>query len=72
MQNACVTEMFLNVVELLVDLSRGVTLLPGTVLVTGTPYGIGMQQSPPRYLRDGDVVDIEIEGVGVVSNHVLG
>ena len=72
MQNACVTEMFRNVVELLVDLSRGVTLLPGTVLLTGTPYGIGMQQSPPRYLRDGDVIDIEIEGVGVVSNHVLG
>ena len=59
-------------IDLIVDLSRGVTLMAGTILLTGTPYGIGLQQSPPRYLRAGDVIEVDIEGIGVVSNHVLG
>lgn len=72
MQDACISEMYRGVIDLIVDLSRGVTLMAGTILLTGTPYGIGLQQSPPRYLRAGDVIEVDIEGIGVVSNHVLG
>ena len=46
------------------------TLLPGTVILTGTPDGVGMALDPPRYLRDGDVVEIEVEGIGVLRNPV--
>jgi 2-keto-4-pentenoate hydratase/2-oxohepta-3-ene-1,7-dioic acid hydratase in catechol pathway len=71
MQEVCITEMFMSVVELLVELSRGTSLLKGSMLLTGTPAGIGMQQSPPRYLQGGDVIEIEIEGVGSVANPVV-
>jgi 2-keto-4-pentenoate hydratase/2-oxohepta-3-ene-1,7-dioic acid hydratase in catechol pathway len=71
MQEVCITEMFMSVVELLVELSRGTSLLKGSMLLTGTPAGIGMQQSPPRYLQGGDVIEIEIEGVGSVVNPVV-
>ncbi len=70
MQDACVTTMFRTVEELLMELSRGATLLAGSVLLTGTPAGIGMSQDPPRFLRDGDIVEVELEGVGSIANPV--
>jgi len=51
-------------------LSGNNTLLPGTVILTGTPAGTGKQQSPPEYLKRGDVVRVEIEGIGVLENPV--
>ncbi|KAK7727682.1 hypothetical protein SLS57_002724 [Botryosphaeria dothidea] len=50
--------------------SRGTTLLPGDVILTGTPQGVGMSRSPPLWLRDGDVVEVTLEGVGSCVNKV--
>jgi 2-keto-4-pentenoate hydratase/2-oxohepta-3-ene-1,7-dioic acid hydratase in catechol pathway len=58
------------VAELIEYLSRGVTLEPGDVIATGTPGGVGDSRDPKRYLRDGDVVEIYIEGVGTLRNPV--
>ena len=46
------------------------TLLPGTIIATGTPSGVGMGFDPPKFLRHGDVVECEIEGIGVLRNTV--
>ena len=59
-----------SVVELIVYLSRGLTLEPGDVMATGTPGGVGDSRTPPRYLRDGDVVEITVDGVGTLRNPV--
>lgn len=52
------------------DLSRGVTLMPGDIIFTGTPAGVGMGFLPPKYLKPGDVVRCEIENVGVLINPI--
>lgn len=70
MQRDTTASMVFSVRTLIVELSRATTLIPGTVILTGTPSGVGAAQSPPRFLRDGDVVEIEIEGLGVLSNPV--
>ncbi|MCH2134348.1 MAG: fumarylacetoacetate hydrolase family protein [Phycisphaerales bacterium] len=72
MQEASTADMIFGVQDLLVDLSRDMTLLAGTVLLTGTPAGVGAGRTPPRFLQDGDVVEIEIERVGSLSNPVTG
>ena len=48
--------------------SRGITLYPGDVIATGTPAGVGMGLNPPRWLQHGDVVRIEIDGLGALQN----
>ena len=70
MQQDSTASMMFPVPKLIADLSRGTTLLPGTVILTGTPSGVGMAQTPPRYLVDGDVVEIELGGVGTLRNCV--
>ena len=62
--------MIFPVAELVAEISRGTTLLPGTVILTGTPSGVGMARSPQVFLSDGDTVEIEIEGIGTLSNPV--
>ena len=49
-------------------LSADCTLEPGCVILTGTPHGVGAARVPPLYLHDGDVVEVEVEGLGVLSN----
>jgi 2-keto-4-pentenoate hydratase/2-oxohepta-3-ene-1,7-dioic acid hydratase in catechol pathway len=56
--------------RIVAELSRGMTLLPGTVILTGTPAGVGAGRTPPRFLRDGDVVEVEIERIGTLRNSV--
>ena len=56
---------------LLEQLSEGLTLEPGDILATGTPSGVGYAMDPPRYLRDGDVITCDIEGIGRLTNTVL-
>jgi 2-keto-4-pentenoate hydratase/2-oxohepta-3-ene-1,7-dioic acid hydratase in catechol pathway len=58
------------VYKLVAELSQGTTLLPGTVILTGTPEGVGMARKPQLFLRDGDVVEVEIERVGRICNRV--
>lgn len=70
MQEATTADMLLSVHELIAELSRGTTLLKGTLLLTGTPEGVGAARQPQRFLRDGDDVVIEIDGVGRLQNPV--
>ena len=70
MQSSSTGKMIFSPAYLLAELSRSTTLMPGTVILTGTPSGVGHGRTPPRYLRDGDVVEVEIEGVGTLSNPV--
>jgi 2-keto-4-pentenoate hydratase/2-oxohepta-3-ene-1,7-dioic acid hydratase in catechol pathway len=62
--------MIFDVATLVEFLSGSTTLLPGTVILTGTPHGVGMAQKPPRWLRPGDSVSIEIEKIGTLTNLV--
>ena len=52
------------------ELSQGMTLLPGTVLLTGTPAGVGFARKPPVWLKPGDVFEVEVEGIGSLSNPI--
>ncbi len=70
MQEANTSDLIFSVEDLIVYLSAGVTLEPGDVIATGTPGGVGMSREPPRFLRDGDTVEIYIEGVGTLTNPV--
>jgi 2-keto-4-pentenoate hydratase/2-oxohepta-3-ene-1,7-dioic acid hydratase in catechol pathway len=72
MQACSTSAMIFTVATLIAELSRGTTLLPGTVILTGTPAGVGAARTPPRFLRDGDEVVITIEGVGTLVNPVRG
>jgi len=64
-------DMIFGIPALVEFLSGSTTLLPGTLVLTGTPHGVGMARTPPRWLVAGDVVEIEIEGVGVLRNPVV-
>ena len=70
MQDANTCDLIFSVVELIVYISAGVTLEPGDVIATGTPSGVGDSRSPKRYLREGDTVEIYVDGVGTLSNPV--
>ena len=63
--------MIFSVAHLIADMSQVMTLEPGDIIATGTPAGIGAARTPPRWLRTGDVVRIEIEGIGVLENPVV-
>jgi len=65
-------ELIFDVPYLVSHLSRATTLLPGAVISTGTPAGVGTSRRPPEYLRAGDEVSITIEGIGTLTNPVVG
>lgn len=62
--------MMFPVVETLVYISQGLTLEPGDVILMGTPSGVGHARNPPLWIRDGDIVEVEIENVGLLRNAV--
>lgn len=70
MQDSTTAEMVFSVAELVAAISRGVTLEPGDLIATGTPAGVGFTREPPRFLRPGDEVTVEIEGIGSLTNPV--
>jgi 2-keto-4-pentenoate hydratase/2-oxohepta-3-ene-1,7-dioic acid hydratase in catechol pathway len=70
MQDWNTNDMIFDVATLIEFLSGSTTLLPGTVILTGTPHGVGMAQKPPRWLKPGDSVSIEIEKIGTLTNPV--
>jgi len=72
MQDANTRDMIHNVPALIEFLSQSTTLLPGTVIFTGTPNGVGMAQGPPLWLKDGDEVSVMIEKIGTLTNRVCG
>jgi 5-carboxymethyl-2-hydroxymuconate isomerase len=69
-QDSSTSEMVFGVAELLAFCSRSFTLNPGDVLLTGTPWGCGEFMDPPRSLQDGDLVEVEIDGIGTLANPV--
>lgn len=71
MQDWNTNDMIFDVPTLIEFLSGSTTLLPGTVILTGTPHGVGMAQKPPRWLKPGDSVNIEIEKIGTLTNPVV-
>ncbi|OTB11830.1 hypothetical protein K445DRAFT_321768 [Daldinia sp. EC12] len=69
-QESNTADQIFNVRQTIAFLSRGHTLLPGDLIWTGTPSGVGMGRKPQLWLKDGDIVEVELEGVGIVSNKV--
>ncbi|MCM5571586.1 fumarylacetoacetate hydrolase family protein [Burkholderiaceae bacterium FT117] len=67
-QDGRTVDLIFNIPTLIETVSRGITLYPGDVIATGTPAGVGMGLTPPRWLQTGDVVRIEIDGIGTLSN----
>jgi 2-keto-4-pentenoate hydratase/2-oxohepta-3-ene-1,7-dioic acid hydratase in catechol pathway len=67
-QDARTTDLIFDIPTLIETCSRGITLYPGDVIATGSPAGVGMGFDPPRWLRSGDVVRIEIDGIGAIEN----
>ena len=67
-QNASTTDLIFDIPKLIETLSAGITLYPGDVIATGTPVGVGIGFKPPKYLKTGDVVRVEIDGIGVLEN----
>lgn len=70
MQDAPTSLMIFSIPFLISYLSRGMTLLPGTLLLTGTPAGVGFARKPPVYLKPGDVFEVEVEGIGTLKNRI--
>ncbi len=70
MQNSTTSDMIFGVPQLVSYLSRQMTLLPGTLVMAGTPPGVGFAKNPQVFLKEGDIVEIDIEGVGVLKNTV--
>lgn len=69
-QDGNTSQMIFDIPETIAQLSRGMTLLPGDIIATGTPSGVGFARTPPVFLRPGDVVECEVESVGVIRNRV--
>jgi 2-keto-4-pentenoate hydratase/2-oxohepta-3-ene-1,7-dioic acid hydratase in catechol pathway len=72
MQDGTTGDMIFSVAEVISFISEAITLEPGDLILTGTPPGVGFARVPPVYLRPGDTVTVEIEGVGTLTNPVVG
>ncbi|MEP1209758.1 MAG: fumarylacetoacetate hydrolase family protein [Rhizobiaceae bacterium] len=69
-QSSTTDMMIFKVVETLIYITEGLTLEPGDVIMMGTPSGVGHARKPPLWMRDGDTVEIDIEGIGVLRNPI--
>lgn len=69
-QNSFTDLLITGIGDIIEELSSGMTLLPGTIIATGTPAGVGMGFDPPKFLKPGDVVECSIEGIGTLRNTV--
>jgi 2-keto-4-pentenoate hydratase/2-oxohepta-3-ene-1,7-dioic acid hydratase in catechol pathway len=70
-QDATTADMIFPVDVTIESLSKGMTLEAGDLIATGTPAGVGLGRTPPEYLRDGDIVETEIEGIGIMRNRIV-
>jgi 2-keto-4-pentenoate hydratase/2-oxohepta-3-ene-1,7-dioic acid hydratase in catechol pathway len=70
-QNGNTTDMIYPVDAIIEWLSKGMTLLPGMLIATGTPDGVGFARTPPEFLQPGDVMETEVEGIGLLRNKVV-
>ena len=69
-QNANTKQMIFPVDAIIESLSQGITIEPGDIIATGTPAGVGLGRIPPEYLKDGEMVESYVEGVGTMRNRV--
>ena len=70
-QNSTTANMIFPVDVIIEALSAGMTLEPGDVIATGTPEGVGLGRTPQEFLNDGDMVETEVEGIGVLRNQIV-
>jgi 2-keto-4-pentenoate hydratase/2-oxohepta-3-ene-1,7-dioic acid hydratase in catechol pathway len=70
-QNSQFSQLIFDIPTLIATLSEGVTLYPGDIIATGTPAGVGIGHNPPIYLKAGDVVRIEVDGIGTLENRFV-
>src|SRR2546421_2758044 len=70
-QDATTADMIFQIDAILESLSRGMTVEAGDIIATGTPEGVGLGRTPPEYLQDGDVMEAEIEGIGMLRNQLV-
>jgi len=70
-QNVGTKSLIFNIPKLISVISQGITLYPGDLIATGTPVGVGLGFKPPKYLKAGDVVRIEIDGIGILENTLI-
>jgi 2-keto-4-pentenoate hydratase/2-oxohepta-3-ene-1,7-dioic acid hydratase in catechol pathway len=71
MQSDNTDNMMFPIAETLVDVTQGMTLEPGDLVVTGTPSGVGHARKPPVWMKDGDTIEIDIEKVGILKNPIV-
>ncbi len=71
MQDGSTKDMVFSVATLIAEISKGHTLVPGTLILTGTPSGVGFARNPPVFLKQGDQIDIEVEHIGTLTNKVV-
>ena len=69
-QHSTTGNMIFRIPRLIAELSKGMTLLPGDIIATGTPEGVGFARTPPEFLHDGDVMEVDIAQIGVLRNTV--
>ena len=70
-QDGPTENMIFDIPTLIETISRGITLFPGDIIATGTPAGVGMGLNPPRYIASGDVIRVEIDGIGQIENRFV-
>lgn len=70
-QSSNTKHLIYDIEEIISDFSKGITLLPGDIIATGTPAGVGMGMNPPTFLQKGDTVVCEIENIGLLENHII-
>jgi acylpyruvate hydrolase len=71
LQHASTSQMIFSIAQTLAFITQFMTLEPGDVIATGTPAGVGFTRKPPIFLKDGDVVEVEIEKIGTLRNSVV-
>lgn len=69
-QNASTSDLIFDIATLVSQMSEAFTLQPGDIIVTGTPSGIGHARKPPLYMKPGDICEVEVEGLGILSNPI--
>jgi len=70
MQNSNTSDFVFDIPEVVSYISQFMTLLPGDIISTGTPFGVGLGLKPPKYLKEGDVIELGIDGLGIAQQHV--
>jgi 2-keto-4-pentenoate hydratase/2-oxohepta-3-ene-1,7-dioic acid hydratase in catechol pathway len=70
-QDSTTADMIFPVDSLIEWLSKGLTIEPGEIIATGTPQGVGLGRTPPEYLKDGDIVEADVEGIGRLRNRIV-